>query len=108
MFVCALILENPVIGRNTERRRARPLRGVDDRSCPKRIGNPSEAEETPNSIGCGTAVALVDGHLWERATVVAFGKCAHGCSVRRQLGPVTLHDSLGWGLYAYVARESPT
>ena len=81
---------------------------ADDRPCPKRIGNPSEAEETPNSIGCGTAVALVDGHLWERATAVAFGKCAHGCSVRRQLGPVTFHDSLGWGLYAYVARESPT
>ena len=80
----------------------------DDRLCPKRIGNPSEAEETPNSIGCGAAVALVDGDLWERATAVAFGKCAHGCSVRRQLGPVTFHDSLGWGLYAYVARESPT
>ena len=49
---------------------------------------------------------MVDGHLWERATAAAFGKCAHGCSVRRQLGPVTFHDSLGWGLYAYVARET--
>ena len=86
----------------------RPVPDTDVRSCPKRIGNPSEAEETPNSIGCGAAVALVDGHLWERATAVAFGKCAHGCSVRRQLGSVTVHDSLGWGLYAYVARESPT
>ena len=92
----------------TARWRSRGVLDVDDRSCPKRIGNPSEAEETPNSIGCGAAVALVDGHLWERTTAVAFGKCAHGWSVRQQLGPVTFHDSLGWGLDAYVARESPT
>ena len=98
MSDAALILGDPVIRTNYRTAAiATPLPTPMIVPCPKRIGNPSEAEETPNSIDCGAAVALVDGHLWERATAVAFGKCAHGCSVRRQLGPVTLHDSFRLG-----------
>ena len=59
MFVCAWILENPVIGRNTERRRARPLRGVDDRSCPERLGSWASSHDTSVESGGGTGIVPV-------------------------------------------------